>query len=389
MEPNARFHALSERAIWAERASPKARGKLLLRIIAWPFVAALLGLQSALRQGRAIGEPRSVGLLRQYAQSYVLALRAGCPPSSYYKFGLYSDPGRKAAGAFVHHHEAIHILPVINGGQVRWDKRWFADQCERHGLPHVSAIMSLPGAGVSSADIARQLPHGDIFIKPADGFCGRGAACWRWTVAAYESRDGRKLTAEGLAEHLYDLAQHAPLLVQPVLRTHPDLTDLSGEALSTVRIVTGLSRPATTPVIVGAAFKMAGSGECVDNFAAGGLAAPVDIANGRLGMARRKDPTFPPAADHPQTGSKIVGRILPLWNDAVALCLLAHRRFDDVAFVGWDVAITAEGPILVEGNPTFCVELMQMTSRIPLLDTSFRAIALSRLEGNAGVPAAI
>ena len=39
-----------------------------------------------------------------------------------------------------------------------------------------------------------------------------------------------------------------------------------------------------------------------------------------------------------------------MFNDAVNLCLEAAQIKPGLAYIGWDVAITPNGPVLIEGN---------------------------------------
>ena len=42
------------------------------------------------------------------------------------------------------------------------------------------------------------------------------------------------------------------------------------------------------------------------------------------------------------------------------LCFRAHRAFAGLRIIGWDVGITDDGPLLVEGNATPDLDLMQI-----------------------------
>jgi hypothetical protein len=37
--------------------------------------------------------------------------------------------------------------------------------------------------------------------------------------------------------------------------------------------------------------------------------------------------------------------------------------------VGWDIVLTEEGPLLLEGNAVWCVDLAQLSHRRPLAET--------------------
>jgi len=58
--------------------------------------------------------------------------------------------------------------------------------------------------------------------------------------------------------------------------------------------------------------------------------------------------------DHPQTGVRVTGRELPDWQSCCDLATRAHVPLSELGFggiMGWDVALTPEGPVLIEGNP--------------------------------------
>lgn len=58
--------------------------------------------------------------------------------------------------------------------------------------------------------------------------------------------------------------------------------------------------------------------------------------------------------------------MLPHWPAVCALALAAHRGFCDRVVVGWDIAITPDGPQIVEGNPNPDVLLIQRVHGAPI-----------------------
>jgi hypothetical protein len=50
------------------------------------------------------------------------------------------------------------------------------------------------------------------------------------------------------------------------------------------------------------------------------------------------------------TGADLVGVAVPLWREARALAERASRLFLPMRTIGWDVAVTPDGPVLIEGN---------------------------------------
>lgn len=94
-----------------------------------------------------------------------------------------------------------------------------------------------------------------------------------------------------------------------------------------------------------------GNGKKIANASASGIVSPVNFETGILEK---------PAADfqggyyhnHPITNANLVGIELPYWNEIKEMLISAAKEIPQVAYVGWDVAITPSGPILIEGNTT-------------------------------------
>jgi hypothetical protein len=108
-------------------------------------------------------------------------------------------------------------------------------------------------------------------------------------------------------------------------------------------------------------------GAVVDNFHAGGVAAHVDLETGRLSAATDlgRCAAVGWRGVHPATGAAIAGRRLPCWPQTKALAIAAHRAFADHVLVGWDVAVLADGPCIVEGNSGPDLDIMQRPVRKP------------------------
>lgn len=54
---------------------------------------------------------------------------------------------------------------------------------------------------------------------------------------------------------------------------------------------------------------------------------------------------------------------VPLLDEAYNIAIEAHKFFYNVGAIGWDVAITEEGPIFIERNDNFEITLMQACDR--------------------------
>lgn len=180
-------------------------------------------------------------------------------------------------------------------------------------------------------------------------------------------------TAAELHTHLTSLsaASGNALILQPCLRNHRELMDLTPGALCTVRLITGRMPGEAVTALLGV-YRMPVGQNVADNFEMGGLAAAIDVEQGVLGAAVRKDPRFLVAEIdvHPDTGARIHGRRIPFWDEVMGLALRAHEAAGQIAVIGWDIAITDHGPVFVEGNRYPGSRLSQMPTGVPLADTA-------------------
>lgn len=74
---------------------------------------------------------------------------------------------------------------------------------------------------------------------------------------------------------------------------------------------------------------------------------------------------------HPDSGQRLKGFPVPLWTEALFLARRAHELFPSVYFIGWDVAILQDRPVLVEGNALFDTDLTVLPHGLTLSDTQF------------------
>ena len=196
------------------------------------------------------------------------------------------------------------------------DKRRFAAWCEAHALPSVPTLAYFEGGSrVSLATADGRLPEQCLFSKWSDRFGGADTEIWRYENGAYRSGDGRTLTSTELIDELAVQSRDGPVLLQPRLVNHADVERLSPSALSTIRVMTTAAAGAA-PVFLAGLLRMGTGSATADNFAQGGIAAPIDAETGELGDARGLDANGLPHVyrRHPDTGVAITGARIPFWQ---------------------------------------------------------------------------
>lgn len=189
-----------------------------------------------------------------------------------------------------------------------------------------------------------------IISKPTAEACGRGVE--KLTVSDFES-------SEALLAHLRSINSG---LCEEFVVQHRDVAALYPHSVNTYRIVTVLTDG--EPHIVYAFIRIGNGGRFVDNINAGGMAAPIDIETGIIQYpAFDKDSIY--YETHPYTSCPIQGWQLPLWEESVKTVLEAATVVPQVGYVGWDVAATENGPVLIEGNPFPGHDILQMPPHVP------------------------
>lgn len=201
-------------------------------------------------------------------------------------------------------------------------------------------------------EIRAFLEKNPIFIaKPIDGSCGRGV----------ERVDQSKFSdTEAVLKYLKELGDN--YIIEELIRQHPAVSSVYPEAINTVRVVSiykdGVSH------IICAYFRIGNDGKHVDNFNSGGMVAPVDEATGVV-RAPAIDKTKKLYAVHPYTGKAIEGFQFPDWEEALELVRKAAARIEGMAYIGWDVAFTDKGPVIVEGNNFPGHDIYQLPEHTP------------------------
>ncbi len=97
----------------------------------------------------------------------------------------------------------------------------------------------------------------------------------------------------------------------------------------------------------------------VDNASSGGIFALVDSETGIVCSEARdeKGGKFPV---HPNTGIAYQGFQIPDWEQAITLVKELSTVLPDCRYVGWDLAHTENGWVMVEGNPHGQIIMMQL-----------------------------
>lgn len=175
--------------------------------------------------------------------------------------------------------------------------------------------------------------HNTIIVKPIDATGGKGIEKFSYS----SDEDSKKL---------YDkLLENNQLLVEEYIVQNDKMNTLYNKSVNTLRMFTFFKDGEAH--FLQAVLKI-GNGGVVDNFSSGGMYTYAD-ENGLVFVEAidRNDNIY---YKHPISNTQIVGFKIPMFHEAVNLVKECASIIPEVSYVGWDVAIGTEGPILVEGN---------------------------------------
>lgn len=179
-----------------------------------------------------------------------------------------------------------------------------------------------------------------VFVKPPCSFGGQGIG--EIKITPYTNFDS-----------LFDeLTRSEQTLVEEKIIQHEKMATLHPESINTLRIVT-LNHNGKVHIL-SQLLRMGQNKSVIDNVTNGGIYAPVD-ENGVITHPAFCDKTGELFSVHPTTRVYLPGFRIPYYKEAIETVKEIASAEKDMGYVGWDVAITPDGPIIVEGNnlPTY------------------------------------
>ncbi|MDT7526358.1 MULTISPECIES: sugar-transfer associated ATP-grasp domain-containing protein [Idiomarinaceae] len=300
------------------------------------------------RCSKSVDQP-STGLtfLHYMKQSFFAYLR-GLAPVSFSSLN-FAELARNDWWAYVPNQVLPHWHMVLQEGYSKRSSAIISSKLEFAQAMAQAGLAVIPTEKVTSDTVVELAAGPALFFKPEISSQAKGCLIIEWTEcgeAHLRSKDG-KTQRKGLTairSYLNEALCSTSYLKQPKLVSHPDLTPFyDNHDLVVIRIVTlrtakgfrawraNLELPVLNQVFV--------------------KPYAIDVTDGRVG--------------------ELDNFTLPCWADLVVLAIRAHAEVADLKSVGWDVALTDEGPILIEGNLNWGTSVLQTQGRGGLVDGDY------------------
>ncbi len=188
-----------------------------------------------------------------------------------------------------------------------------------------------------------------VFAKPARGTGSFGSALLSGVQGdRLVLGNGRQIALDDFCD---EILRDYPdgFLFQTALVQHDALTQVAGNAIGTIRVVT--VRDTDMPRFLYALWKIPSPKAMSDNFWQDGSMVASIQSDGSLGRCRIGTGLDARLIDeHPVSGAKFADFKVPFFDQIPEFTAKAHALFPEFGVIGWDIAITPEGPTIIEAN---------------------------------------
>ena len=188
--------------------------------------------------------------------------------------------------------------------------------------------------GMSFEEFERQIEGLDkVICKPLNGIEGIGIEVF-------------KLDGENHRE-IYDRIQaKGSTIVEQFISQHKDLSAFYPNSVNTMRVMSFLDHGQGK--ILNSVVKFGTKAE-VDNYYQGSIAAGIDVETGVI-KTDGVDYAGNIYKTHPCSGIQFCGFQIPHWDKMKELIRTAAMIHSESPYIGWDIAMTEDGPEIIEGN---------------------------------------
>lgn len=180
-----------------------------------------------------------------------------------------------------------------------------------------------------------------IVVKPIAFSGGRGVQI----INISEIKDRRHFVDEIVNKH--------GAIIEEVIEQDERMKRFHPQSINTIRIVTCNNNG--VPFIIYASIRIGVGDSIVDN---GCLTSAVDIESGIISTIPRMVHCSGTFVSHPDTGIQILGVRIPEWEKVKALAIQLSSIVPEQIVIGWDLALSVKGWIVVEANTSPAIQTL-------------------------------
>lgn len=319
-------------------------------------------------------------LPRQISEIYRLYRTYDHLPYQYLKHGLYLRKFENGIERYLPT-ELLHITRDAANAEADpamvEDKLLFEKTIRSVGLRSTNtlfrlgrgSIADMAGRPFTYADFvaaidALELPDG-IIVKPLTG--GSGSAVFKLCTRHGQLFHDDHPLGESEFDRLIFTTNKGhywtEFVVQETISQHPDLSRFNPTSVNTIRIDTLVDASGQVHFNA-AALKVGTRGSIVDNSSAGGYMIAIDLETGHLKTGAKRESEFGGQYHDVHQTFRVdpSSFVMPFWRQTRDTVELAARTLAPFRSLGWDIAITPDGPLVVEANADYGIDVLQELS---------------------------
>lgn len=179
--------------------------------------------------------------------------------------------------------------------------------------------------------------HEKFIVKPLSASSGKG-------VVIIDTKDYS--SSDALMTVLIDTYKDG-FVVEELIVSDIRLSKFHPQSVNTVRMNTFLDKSGNVEIKF-PGLRIGRGDSIVDNANSGGISVAIDVESGRtLSAADEMGYSY---TNHPDTGESLSDFEIPEWKAACDMVIQMAKKFEGCKIVGWDLALTEKGWVLVEAN---------------------------------------
>lgn len=286
-------------------------------------------------------------------------MRYGRINTLYYMWG-YDTKTRDEQRDYVHYNTFMRRRVELNQSASKdtvvtlRDKLQFALFTDKLGLRgpdtlfyvNQGQLLSFPSLQPADEQVLLSMDGERLFCKPLDGQCGKGI----FIMEVAQGRlfiDAQECSFAQMMEH----CAGGRYLFQRFMEQHPQMASLHPQSINTIRLLTVRSLKDGKVHLMPSILRVGTGSNVMDNTTQGGLAIGINLETGYLLQYGFYKPRFgTKVSEHPDSHIRFAEFQIPYFQEVKRQAILFHENLPNIHSIGWDIAITPQGPAFIEGN---------------------------------------
>lgn len=262
--------------------------------------------------------------------------------------------------------ENLRTKYIFNYLSLTRDKFMFGQFAKSLNMPHPATIALVSHGRISYIDGDIGVKYEDLsslkdrnidaFCKECTGEGGKGAFPLRIESGKFFVGDHEE-SFDAIKERFED----THYIIQQKIKNHSVINNIYPYSINTVRLTTVIK--GREIYFYDAYLRTGANGSVVDNACFGGVVIGI-TKDGYLTDWGIREPgksdNLLVKSTHPDTGALFAGIKIPYYEEMIELAKRFHSYYYGIPSMGWDIAITENGPVFLEAGEDWEIQLTQI-----------------------------